>query len=79
MTFVVSVFVYYTFWMLITPIIDNNHPVQQYFPDRESGLLVTTFGAYMLLSFICTFAGVILINDQPLPDAPKNQNSGGSL
>jgi dolichol phosphate-mannose biosynthesis regulatory protein len=74
MSFAVSVFLYYTVWILVTPIIDSNHPVQSYFPDRESGLLVTTFGAYVFLSFLCTFAGVILINDKPLPDVAQTQS-----
>jgi hypothetical protein len=66
--------------MLITPVIDDNHPVQDYFPDRETGLLVTTFGAYMMMSFLMTFAGVILIQDKPFRDSELDSeyDSAGS-
>jgi len=55
---------YYTVWILITPIIDADHPIQSYFFPREIGILSTTAGAYYMLSFLCTFVGIILIRDK---------------
>lgn len=62
--FLVVFWCYYTVWILITPIIDADHPIQSYFIARETGLLVTTAGAYYLLSFLCTIVGIILIKDK---------------
>ena len=63
LTLIVSFWSYYTVWMLITPIIDADHPIQSYFPDRENGLLVTTAGAYFAMAYLCTITGIILIKD----------------
>jgi dolichyl-phosphate mannosyltransferase polypeptide 2 regulatory subunit len=63
-TFIIVFWCYYTVWMLITPIIDADHPIQSYFFSRENGLLVTTAGAYYMLAFLFTMVGVILIKDK---------------
>lgn len=64
MAFAVSVWIYYTVWMLVTPIVDQSHPVQEWFPDRETGLLITSYGAYLLMGLLSTMAGLILVNDK---------------
>jgi dolichyl-phosphate mannosyltransferase polypeptide 2 regulatory subunit len=33
--FAVSAYFYYVIWVLITPFIDEDHPIQNYFPSRE--------------------------------------------
>ncbi len=62
--FLVAFWVYYTVWMLITPLIDADHPIQGYFFDRELGLLVTTAGAYFLMCGLSTMVGLVLIRDK---------------
>lgn len=57
--------------MFFTPIIDKDHPLQLYFPDREIGLLITTFGSYMLMSVLCVFTGIILLKDEAYLTDPK--------
>jgi dolichyl-phosphate mannosyltransferase polypeptide 2 regulatory subunit len=37
---------YYTVWILITPIVDSDHPLQNYFPDRMMGIMTTTLLGY---------------------------------
>lgn len=64
MAFAGLVWVYYTVWQLVTPIVDADHPIQDLFPSRESGLLITTFCAYLSMAYIATFAGLILIFDK---------------
>jgi len=55
-------YVYYTVWMLITPVIDEAHYLQRFFPiERESGLMFTTLLGYTQLSFFFTFVGVALV------------------
>jgi len=67
-TAITILWIYYSVWMLLTPVIDSNHPVQDFFPARETGLLFTTFFAYILTAYLCTFAGIILISDRAPTD-----------
>ena len=46
LTLIIVFWLYYTTWILITPLIDEDHPIQSYFFKREDGILITTAGAY---------------------------------
>ena len=59
----ITIWTYYTVWMLVTPLIDEDQPIQSYFPNRESGLMITTAGAYFALAYFCTLTGIILLKD----------------
>ena len=63
---------YYTVWILITPIVDNDHPLQNYFPDRMIGIMTTTLLGYCQIAFMLTTAGIILVRDSAanLDDQP---------
>jgi dolichol phosphate-mannose biosynthesis regulatory protein len=61
---IVVFWVYYSVWILVTPLIDADHRVQSFFASRESGLLLTTVGAYGSMSYLCTFVGIVLIRDK---------------
>ena len=63
-TSIIVFWCYYTVWILVTPIIDADHSIQSLFLSREWGLLVTTGGAYLLMSCLCTMVGIILIRDK---------------
>jgi hypothetical protein len=55
-------YVYYTVWILVTPLIDEKHYLQWFFPvSREAGLMFTTLLGYTQLSFFFTFVGVALV------------------
>jgi len=56
-------YAYYTVWILITPIVDSDHPLQNYFPDRTLGIMTTTLIGYCWISFTLTSAGIILVRD----------------
>ena len=49
--------------MLFMPIIDEDHALQNYFPDRMYGVMVPTLAGYFLISIFFTLAGFILIGD----------------
>lgn len=69
----ISVFyAYYTIWILVTPIVDSDHPLQQYFPDRMFGIMTTTLLAYCQLAFMLTSAGIILVRDSAEEDPAQN-------
>ena len=56
-------YIYYTVWMLFTPLIDEDHSLQNYFPDRIYGVMVPTMLGYLLISIIITSSGIILLTD----------------
>ncbi|KAJ7517854.1 hypothetical protein O6H91_21G042700 [Diphasiastrum complanatum] len=41
--FSVSLFSYYTFWVIITPFVDSDHFVHGFFPAREYAILIPAF------------------------------------
>ena len=64
MAIVVTIFyAYYTVWMLFTPLIDEDHSLQDYFPDRLFGVMGPTLLGYLLISIILTSTGIILLTD----------------
>ena len=65
-------FIYYTVWILVTPALDENHWMQNHFPDRTYGILPTSLLAYMILAFMFTFSGVALIKDSAEKQAPPS-------
>ena len=56
-----SLYLYYTIWILFTPLIDEDHIFQTYFPDRMYGIVIPTLAAYFLISMFLTITGLILI------------------
>ena len=70
-------FAYYTIWILVTPALDDNFWMQDYFPDRMYGIMPTSLLAYMILAYMFTFAGIALITDtehsSPQPSAANPQ------
>ena len=56
-------FAYYTIWILVTPALDHNFWMQDYFPDRMYGIMPTSLLAYMTLAYMFTFAGIALVTD----------------
>ena len=57
---------YYTVWILVTPLVDHDHPLQDYFPDRMLGIMTTTLLGYCQIAFMLTSAGIILVRDSTL-------------
>ena len=58
-----TLYLYYTVWMLFTPLIDADHTLQNYFPDRLFGIMGPTLLGYLLISIIVSSTGLILLND----------------
>ena len=59
-------FAYYTVWILVTPMLDEDLWMQDYFPDRMYGIMPTSMLAYLILAYIFTFAGIALITAEPV-------------
>ena len=56
-------FAYYTIWLLVTPALDDDHWMQDYFPDRVYGMMPTSLLAYLILAYMFTFSGIAFITD----------------
>ena len=56
-------FLYYTLWILVTPALDDNFWIQDYFPDRMYGIMPTSLLAYIVLAYMFTFSGIALVTD----------------
>ena len=70
-------FAYYTVWILVTPLLDDDIWMQDYFPDRMYGIMPTSLLAYLILAYVFTFSGIALIsadrNKSPLEsDSPTS-------
>ena len=63
---VIIFWIYYTFWMLISPFIDVNLPIQKYFPERQWGIAVPIFLGVGFLTFALTLTGLALVSDSSI-------------
>ena len=55
--------VYYTVWIMVSPLIDNTHPIQDYFPERKWGIHIPIFIGVIFIVFALTFVGIALIKE----------------
>lgn len=62
--FSITLFSYYTFWVIITPFVDSDHFVHSYFPAREFAIILPVLAGVVLLSFVLIFVGVVLIRSR---------------
>ena len=55
--------IYYTIWIVVSPMIDREHAIQQYFPDRKWGIVIPIIVGIVFLAATLTFAGIALLED----------------
>ncbi|KAG8655655.1 dolichol-phosphate mannose synthase subunit 2 [Manihot esculenta] len=55
-----SIFTYYTFWVIILPFVDSDHFIHQYFLPQEYAILIPVFAGVTLLFFLCIFVGMVM-------------------
>eukprot|EP01104_Vermistella_antarctica_P006840 TRINITY_DN17541_c0_g1_i1.p1 TRINITY_DN17541_c0_g1~~TRINITY_DN17541_c0_g1_i1.p1 ORF type:complete len:104 (+),score=5.98 TRINITY_DN17541_c0_g1_i1:176-487(+) len=56
-----SVYLYYAFWVLLTPFIDEDHFIQSYFPDRTWAILVPIAVVITLAAATSAFLGITMV------------------
>mmetsp|Transcript_7754 Transcript_7754/g.32679 ORF Transcript_7754/g.32679 Transcript_7754/m.32679 type:complete len:88 (-) Transcript_7754:554-817(-) len=61
----VPLFGYYTAWTLITPFIDEDHFIQEYFPDRQIAVVVPIVLMIFIITTLLTFIALVMINSRP--------------
>ncbi|KAL1927577.1 hypothetical protein VTP01DRAFT_3814 [Rhizomucor pusillus] len=52
-----TIFIYYTLWSLVMPFVDEDHPLQNYFPAWEYAIRVPLIILIVGLTIIFTFLG----------------------
>ncbi|XP_021905718.1 dolichol-phosphate mannose synthase subunit 2 isoform X2 [Carica papaya] len=59
-----SVFTYYTFWVIILPFVDTDHFIHNYFLPQEYAILIPVFAGVVLLSFLSVFIGLVMLQSK---------------
>ncbi|XP_040986117.1 dolichol-phosphate mannose synthase subunit 2-like isoform X3 [Juglans microcarpa x Juglans regia] len=59
-----SIFTYYTFWVIILPFVDSDHFIHQHFLPQEYAILIPVFAGVVLLCLPCVFIGFVMLKSQ---------------
>ena len=59
-----ALFAFFTMWVIIMPMVDADHPLQQFFPDRYYGLLIPFLIGAIFLTITTSFIGIVLAQSQ---------------
>ncbi|QCD81899.1 dolichol-phosphate mannose synthase subunit 2-like [Vigna unguiculata] len=59
-----SIFTYYTFWVIILPFVDDDHFVHKYFLPQEYAILIPVSAGVTLLCFLSIFVGVVMLKSK---------------
>ncbi|KMZ64115.1 Dolichol phosphate-mannose biosynthesis regulatory protein [Zostera marina] len=59
-----SIFTYYTFWVIILPFVDSDHFAHKYFLDRKLAIIIPVLAGVALVSFLCIFIGLVMIKSK---------------
>ncbi|KAF3325635.1 hypothetical protein FCM35_KLT08715 [Carex littledalei] len=59
-----SIFTYYTFWVVILPFVESDHFIHQYFLPSEFAVLIPVFAGVALLCFLSVFIGLVMLKSK---------------
>ncbi|CAN8239776.1 unnamed protein product [Cochlearia groenlandica] len=59
-----SIFTYYTFWVIILPFVDSDHFIHKYFLPQDYAILVPVFAGVTLLSLLSVFIGMVMLKSK---------------
>ncbi|KAG9456995.1 hypothetical protein H6P81_001503 [Aristolochia fimbriata] len=59
-----SLFSYYTFWVIILPFVDQHHFIHNYFLPQEFALIIPISAGVVLFSFLCVFIGYVMLKSK---------------
>ncbi|GAQ90830.1 dolichyl-phosphate mannosyltransferase polypeptide 2 regulatory subunit [Klebsormidium nitens] len=62
--FSISVFVYYTLWVIVLPFVDSDHAVHSYFLPQEYAIALPVGALVLLLSFLLLFLGILMVRSR---------------
>ncbi|XP_057521558.1 dolichol-phosphate mannose synthase subunit 2 [Amaranthus tricolor] len=59
-----SIFTYYTFWVIILPFVDSDHFIHQYFLPQEYAVIIPVLAGVTLLCFLSIFIGSVMLKSK---------------
>ncbi|KAG6577726.1 Dolichol-phosphate mannose synthase subunit 2 [Cucurbita argyrosperma subsp. argyrosperma] len=59
-----SIFTYYTFWVIILPFVDSDHFIHSYFLPQEFAILIPVFAGVVLLCLLGIFVGIVMLKSK---------------
>ncbi|KAJ0974804.1 hypothetical protein J5N97_016790 [Dioscorea zingiberensis] len=59
-----TIFIYYTFWVIILPFVESDHFIHGYFLPQEFAILIPVFAGVALLSILCVFVGYVMLKSK---------------
>ncbi|KAI3907819.1 hypothetical protein MKW98_027131 [Papaver atlanticum] len=59
-----SIFTYYTFWVIILPFVETDHFIHNYFLPQEYAILVPVFAGMALISLLSVFIGFVMLKSK---------------
>ncbi|KAL3366126.1 hypothetical protein AABB24_010997 [Solanum stoloniferum] len=59
-----SIFTYYTFWVIILPLVDTDHFVHKYFLPQEYAILIPVFVGMALICLLSMFTGYVMLQSK---------------
>ncbi|XP_077242147.1 dolichol phosphate-mannose biosynthesis regulatory protein-like protein [Tasmannia lanceolata] len=59
-----SIFAYYTFWVIILSFVDSDHFIHSYFLPQEFAIIIPVFAGVGLLSLLCMFIGYVMLKSK---------------
>ncbi|KAI3812589.1 hypothetical protein L1987_17300 [Smallanthus sonchifolius] len=60
----VTIFTYYTFWVIILPFVDKDHFVHNYFLPQEYAILLPVYAGVTLICFLSVFIGYVMLKSK---------------
>ncbi|XP_009613856.1 dolichol-phosphate mannose synthase subunit 2-like [Nicotiana tomentosiformis] len=58
------IFTYYTFWVIILPLVDTDHFVHNYFLPQEYAILIPVFAGMALICLLSMFIGYVMLKSK---------------
>ncbi|KAH6778767.1 dolichol phosphate-mannose biosynthesis regulatory protein-like protein [Perilla frutescens var. hirtella] len=59
-----SIFTYYTLWVIILPFVDSDHFVHKYFLSQEYAILIPVYAGVALICFLSVFIGYVMLKSK---------------
>ncbi|GLT91258.1 hypothetical protein SLE2022_091540 [Rubroshorea leprosula] len=59
-----TIFTYYTLWVIILPFVENEHFIHKYFLPQEYAILIPVFAGVVLLCFLSMFIGFVMLKSK---------------
>lgn len=69
----ISIFSYYTIWVLVLPLLESTHFLQQYFPAHVYAIAIPATALAVGVVLVCIFVGVVMIKESNKAAAAKSK------